>query len=58
MHAAFLEAGEAVDESTHINELLGRAANQPFPLPVVGADGRYRGTISKSALLHKLCDAR
>ncbi|WP_110018082.1 glycine betaine/L-proline ABC transporter ATP-binding protein ProV [Plasticicumulans acidivorans] len=58
VHAAFLEAGEAVDESTHINELLGRAANQPFPLPVVGADGRYRGTISKSALLHKLCDAR
>ena len=48
---AFVTAVQAVAADTPITELYGRMAAQPAPLPVVAADGRLVGTVSKNRLL-------
>ncbi len=58
LDAAYLRDVEAVPCTTHIDELLGRAADSPYPLPVVSNDGVFKGSVSKAALLNKLREAR
>ena len=48
---AFVESVQPVAADTPIAELYGRMVNQPAPLPVVTADGRLVGTVSKNRLL-------
>lgn len=48
---AFVSAVEPVPDDTPITELYGRMITQPAPLPVVAADGRFVGTVSKNRLL-------
>lgn len=48
---AFVESVQPVAADTPIAELYGRMVNQPAPLPVVAADGRLVGTVSKNRLL-------
>ena len=48
---AFVAAVEPVPADTPITELYGRMVAQPAPLPVVAADGRFVGTVSKNRLL-------
>lgn len=48
---AFVESVQAVAADTPISELYGRMVNQPAPLPVVTAEGRLVGTVSKNRLL-------
>ncbi len=45
---------EPVTTDAGLNELIGKAAINAAPLPVVDADGRYRGTVSRTRLLHTL----
>ena len=50
-----LQAGlEPVAADTPIHALLGRVAAAPGPLPVVEADGRLIGVISRAVLLEAL----
>ncbi len=51
---AFLEDVPAVAFDMPLNEVVHRSATSAFPLPVVDADGRYLGTISKTAVLQTL----
>ncbi|MGB3067197.1 MAG: glycine betaine/L-proline ABC transporter ATP-binding protein ProV [Ottowia sp.] len=48
---AFVEAVQPIASDTPITELYGHMISQPAPLPVVGADGQFVGTISKNRLL-------
>lgn len=48
---AFVEAVQPISSDMPITELYGHMVTQPAPLPVVAADGRFIGTISKNRLL-------
>ncbi|WP_337178074.1 glycine betaine/L-proline ABC transporter ATP-binding protein ProV [Hydrogenophaga borbori] len=48
---AFLPGVQALEAGHPVNELFGQVAQAPGPLPVVGANGRYVGAISKTTLL-------
>ncbi len=48
---AFLHDLGAIDADAPVAELFGQVANAPCALPVVSADGRFRGAISKTTLL-------
>lgn len=48
---AFLPGVQALESGHPVNELFGQVAQAPWPLPVVGANGRYVGAISKTTLL-------
>ncbi|MGX5650845.1 glycine betaine/L-proline ABC transporter ATP-binding protein ProV [Hydrogenophaga borbori] len=48
---AFLPGVQALEAGHPVNELFGQVAQAPWPLPVVGANGRYVGAISKTTLL-------
>ena len=48
---AFLPGVQAMEAGHPVNELFGQVAQAPWPLPVVGANGRYVGAISKTTLL-------
>ncbi len=48
---AFLSGIEPVPAETVISQLYGRMVACPCPLPVVAADGRFLGAISKTTLL-------
>ncbi|WP_207459167.1 glycine betaine/L-proline ABC transporter ATP-binding protein ProV [Azospirillum sp. SYSU D00513] len=51
---ALLPGVEPVPADLPMEEVLRRVAASPCPLPVVGADGTYRGAISKTAYLENL----
>lgn len=51
---AFVSGVPTVEASTPLTELLEPVAESPHPVPVVDENGRYLGTISRSALLHTL----
>lgn len=48
---AFVDAVQPIPVDTLIADLYGHMVSQPAPLPVVGADGGFVGTISKNRLL-------
>lgn len=48
---AFVPEVEPVSADTPITELYGRMVTQSAPLPIVGLDGRFIGTVSKNRLL-------
>ena len=48
---AFVPTVEAVPADTPIVDLYSRMLVQPAPLPIVAADGRFVGSISKNTLL-------
>lgn len=52
--SALVEDVEVLAADTALGDLLGRVASAPWPLPVVDADGRLVGSISKSGLLETL----
>lgn len=54
LDGALLENIPCVSEETPLNEIIGDIAKAPCPLPVVGASGKYLGTISKATLLEAL----
>ena len=51
---AFIQGVEPLTVDTPITELYGPLANHPHGLPVVDAEGRYRGSITKNTLLEFL----
>lgn len=51
---AFLEDVQAIPADMPLNEVVHRSATCAFPLPVVDGNGRYLGTISKTAVLQTL----
>ena len=51
LHHAFLPDVRTVAAIHPVNELFGEVAHSPWPLPVIDADGRYVGAISKTTLL-------
>ncbi|MBL28553.1 MAG: proline/glycine betaine ABC transporter ATP-binding protein ProV [Rhodospirillaceae bacterium] len=51
---AILDDVQAVQADTALSEVIGQVAGSPCPVPVVEADGRYRGAISKTVLLQTL----
>ena len=53
LHRAMIDI-KPVPADAGLNALIGKAAMNSAPLPVVDADGRYRGTVSRTRLLHTL----
>ncbi|WP_435100005.1 glycine betaine/L-proline ABC transporter ATP-binding protein ProV [Arhodomonas sp. AD133] len=51
---AFLPEVEAVPHDMSLHEVLGRVAASRWPVPVVDGEGRYVGSISKTAILQTL----
>lgn len=51
---AFLPDVAAVDAGTSIRDIIGRVAQAPCGLPVVDANGRYLGVVSRALLLEAL----
>ena len=51
---AFQTDVEAVPQDKPLSEMLGLVAEARWPVPVVDGEGRYRGCISKTALLQTL----
>jgi glycine betaine/proline transport system ATP-binding protein len=45
---------KTVTEDTPLSELIGDVADAPFGLPVVDDKGRYKGVVTRAALLRKL----
>ncbi|MGJ3264210.1 MAG: glycine betaine/L-proline ABC transporter ATP-binding protein ProV [Salinarimonas sp.] len=54
LEKAFLPGTPAIPPETPLHELIGVVAGAPHPVPVVDADGRYRGVISRTSLLQAL----
>ena len=54
LNDAVIQDVQAVSADTNLNELLGTVADAPFGLPVVDADNRYQGVITRAALLSTL----
>ncbi len=52
--AAFEEGVQSVPVDKPLNEVLGLVADSRWPVPVVDGEGRYVGSISKTALLQTL----
>ncbi len=50
---AFIDM-EAIPSDRSLDELIGRAAATPAPLPIVDEQGRYLGTVSRTRLLRTL----
>ncbi|MDO9402637.1 MAG: glycine betaine/L-proline ABC transporter ATP-binding protein ProV [Polaromonas sp.] len=48
---AYLPDVQPVDADFPVSELFGQVAGAPWPLPVVDANGLYKGSISKNTLL-------
>jgi len=51
---AFIKDIVPAPADTDLSEVLTRVTNSEHPVPVVGEDGRYRGIIDKTILLHTL----
>ena len=51
---AFLDEVEPLTRDTPVGELIGLVAQSPCSVPVVDAEGRYAGVISKATLLETL----
>jgi len=51
---AFLDGVETLPEDTPVANLIGPVASAPCGLPVVDGKGRYRGVVTKTALLETL----
>ncbi len=51
---AMLEEVEPLSAEMPLSEVVGKVADSRWPLPVVDGDGRYVGSITKTALLHVL----
>ncbi|OWJ68344.1 glycine betaine/L-proline ABC transporter ATP-binding protein [Inquilinus limosus] len=51
---AFLPDVAPIAADLPLTQVLGRVAESRWPVPVVGVDGRYHGTITKDALLMAL----
>jgi glycine betaine/proline transport system ATP-binding protein len=51
---AFLEGIPTLSSETAVSDLLGTVAEAPCGVPVVSADGRYVGVITKASLLEAL----
>jgi glycine betaine/proline transport system ATP-binding protein len=54
LHHAYIGCVEPIDAQAPVAELFGQVAQAPCALPVVEADGRFRGAISKTTLLRFL----
>jgi glycine betaine/proline transport system ATP-binding protein len=39
---------------TELSDVLSQVSGSDYPVPVVGADGRYRGIVDKTILLQTL----
>ncbi|WP_091640369.1 glycine betaine/L-proline ABC transporter ATP-binding protein ProV [Aquisalimonas asiatica] len=52
--AAFEEGVQSVPRDKPLNEVMGLVADSRWPVPVVDGEGRYVGSISKTALLQTL----
>lgn len=52
--SAYLDEVPALDAETPLNELIGAVAGAPCGLPVVDADRRYIGVVTKARLLETL----
>ncbi|MBK1703947.1 glycine betaine/L-proline ABC transporter ATP-binding protein ProV [Halochromatium glycolicum] len=52
--AAFLKDAEPVPAEMELSEVLTRVTASERPVPVLDADGRYRGVVDKTILLHTL----
>jgi glycine betaine/proline transport system ATP-binding protein len=48
---AFVPEVQPIDSDASVNHLYGQVAQAPYAVPVVEADGRFRGAISKTTLL-------
>lgn len=51
---AFLESGEPVNIDESMQDILPMVASSPWPVPVVDADGKYKGVVSKNRFLKTL----
>ena len=51
---AVIQDVKTIPADANLNELLGLVAEAPFGLPVVDADNRYLGVITRAALLNTL----
>ncbi len=51
---AFLTQIQPVSSDTELSEVLGQVTSSEFPVPVVDAEGRYRGIVDKTVLLQTL----
>ena len=51
---AYLGNVEPIAEDAHVANLFGQVAQAPCPLPVLRADGRFMGVISKNTVLRFL----
>lgn len=54
LHHAYIGCVEPIDAQAPVAELFGQVAQAPCALPVVDADGRLQGAISKTTLLRFL----
>ncbi|UCE32038.1 MAG: glycine betaine/L-proline ABC transporter ATP-binding protein ProV [Burkholderiales bacterium] len=54
LSAAFLPEVTAVEADLPLSELIGRVASSPCGLPVIDAERRYLGVVSKASLLEVL----
>ena len=52
--AAFLDSVASMAEDTPLNEVVTQSAQTGHPLPVVAGDGRYVGSVSRTAVLKTL----
>ena len=51
---AFLKEVEVIESTMYLNDMIGIVAKSPCAVPVVNAEGKYLGAISKAALLESL----
>lgn len=51
---AFIEGAVPVGMADNMQDILPQVASRPYPIPVVDADGRYRGVVSKNRFLRTL----
>jgi glycine betaine/proline transport system ATP-binding protein len=54
LSAAYLNDVEPLDAQTPVTDLIGRVAGSPCGLPVVDAERRYLGVVTKAGLLETL----
>lgn len=51
IEGAFIDDDDPIAGGTPLTEVMTRVAETPWPVPVIGEDGRYLGTISRATLL-------
>ena len=54
IRSAFLESVASIAADTPLNEVVTQSARTGYPLPVIDTDGRYVGSVSRTAVLKTL----